>query len=355
MVRQRKGRAKAPPSATSSAAKPPPPPRKHVTADACAPLVIGAAFLVLYWRTASPSVGGGDSGELLSEACVGGVAHPPGYGLYPRRWPPRWEYATHAEVFALNNALVGLGLWRPDVEHCSLQLLPYPWFARQKRAYGNMSWPDVPPRPSTDVAADAYEVMLSDTITANLGGFPGGVYVDLHGVYEPRIGSTCSGDVGALGRPPAAARFRRGTWEHAARSAYNDAHYQLGLFCLTAAQELRQGLEAPRFPNYLRLLRNACVLISQAADDAGALSSPERDVVKNAALAAVSLHGPSRPAAASRALRRRRPRPAGRRRARRRRRDASARRGVPRAHGAGDPDAAVFEDFLRKVAPRPGA
>ena len=84
MVRQRKGKAKAPPSATSSAAKPPPPPRKHetITADACAPLVIGAAFLVLYWRTASPSVGGGDSGELLSEACVGGVAHPPGYGLY---------------------------------------------------------------------------------------------------------------------------------------------------------------------------------------------------------------------------------------------------------------------------------
>lgn len=26
-------------------------------------------------------LGGGDSGELLSEACVGGVAHPPGYPL----------------------------------------------------------------------------------------------------------------------------------------------------------------------------------------------------------------------------------------------------------------------------------
>ena len=64
---------------------------------------------------------------------------------------------------------------RPDVEHVSLQLLPYPWFARQKRAYGNVSWPDVPPRPSTDVAADAYEVMLADAIAANLGGFPGGV------------------------------------------------------------------------------------------------------------------------------------------------------------------------------------
>ena len=57
MVRQRKGKAKAPPSATSSAAKPPPPPRKHetITADACAPLVIGAAFLLLYERIPIPA------------------------------------------------------------------------------------------------------------------------------------------------------------------------------------------------------------------------------------------------------------------------------------------------------------
>ena len=288
---------------------------------------------------------------------------------------------------------------RPDVEHVSLQLLPYPWFARQKRAYGNVSWPDVPPRPSTDVAADAYEVMLSDAIAANLGGFPGGVYVDLHGVYEPRIGSlgrwrgfalvpwgvnfravpeaavaadflpwvdAALAQIDALratwaplGGPQAAARFRRGTWEHAARSAYNDAHYQLGLFCLTAAQELRRGLEAPRFPSYLRLLRNACVLISQAADDAGALSSPERDVVKNAALAAVSLHGAL---AAGSGLAGRAPfgdgdlGPPDAGELAVVAVDASARAAAfLGAHGAGDPDAAVFEDFLRKVAPRPGA
>ncbi|RLO02720.1 hypothetical protein DYB28_009903 [Aphanomyces astaci] len=40
--------------------------------------------LPMYVATAFPSVPGGDSGELLAEACKakGGVAHPPGYPLY---------------------------------------------------------------------------------------------------------------------------------------------------------------------------------------------------------------------------------------------------------------------------------
>ncbi|KAG9401466.1 hypothetical protein AC1031_009330 [Aphanomyces cochlioides] len=48
---------------------------------ACATLCI--AF-PLYAATAFPSVAGGDSGELIAEACKanGGVAHPPGYPLY---------------------------------------------------------------------------------------------------------------------------------------------------------------------------------------------------------------------------------------------------------------------------------
>ena len=42
----------------------------------------GVSASVVYALTAAASVGGGDSGELLAEACVGGVAHPPGYGLW---------------------------------------------------------------------------------------------------------------------------------------------------------------------------------------------------------------------------------------------------------------------------------
>jgi len=136
------------------------------------PGVVTIASYSLYAATASRSVGGGDSGEHLAEACLGGVAHPPGYGLYlsllsgaaalrpaaspaaagalasaacgavaagalaaaAEVWvratrlsrhapvaslvagaafatsPLAWEYSTHAEVFALNNMIVALGL-----------------------------------------------------------------------------------------------------------------------------------------------------------------------------------------------------------------------------------------------------
>src|SRR5579872_2275646 len=46
-----------------------------------AALAGGLAFLV-YGLTLQPSVGGGDSGELVAAACARGVAHPPGYPLH---------------------------------------------------------------------------------------------------------------------------------------------------------------------------------------------------------------------------------------------------------------------------------
>ncbi len=42
----------------------------------------GLASLVVYVLTLSPTVVGGDSGEMLVAACVRGVAHPPGYPLH---------------------------------------------------------------------------------------------------------------------------------------------------------------------------------------------------------------------------------------------------------------------------------
>ena len=148
----------------------------------------GVSASIVYALTAAASVGGGDSGELLAEACVGGAAHPPGYGLWlelaaaafapdPTRaarraslmsalcgaaavwgcaraaatWarhldegrhgaiaavvaggallasPLPWEYATHAEVFALNNALVAFGIW------CAVALAAHPRDRRPAR------------------------------------------------------------------------------------------------------------------------------------------------------------------------------------------------------------------------------
>lgn len=145
----------------------------HVLSILGAPLGCACIAFLIYRNTAYPSVSGGDSGELLAEACVGGVAHPPGYALYlailsrlfawfPGRRPARvatlfsigcssiatisvgavasiwalsfgkvyaahaplaglvasslfatsplvWEYAIQPEVFALNNALCSLG------------------------------------------------------------------------------------------------------------------------------------------------------------------------------------------------------------------------------------------------------
>ena len=45
-------------------------------------LAVMAAILVIYDLTMFPTISGGDSGELVGIACVGGVAHPPGYPLW---------------------------------------------------------------------------------------------------------------------------------------------------------------------------------------------------------------------------------------------------------------------------------
>jgi hypothetical protein len=129
-----------------------------------AAVTFGISFPV-YLSTAFPSISGGDSGELIAEACVRGVAHPPGYPLYllllravlqikvelPPAYianvlnvfyaavaatcithfvdlysnkvhgcaaiaagltfafsPLTWEYAAGSEVFSLNNMLCGM-------------------------------------------------------------------------------------------------------------------------------------------------------------------------------------------------------------------------------------------------------
>ncbi len=127
-----------------------------------APAVLGVTVFLIYALTLYPSVAGGDAGELVSAAWTFGVPHPPGYPLFAllarafatlpvgevawrmnlfsavcaaaaaavlaaavalatgNRWagvfaggtfafaPTVWEYATGAEVFALNNLLVAL-------------------------------------------------------------------------------------------------------------------------------------------------------------------------------------------------------------------------------------------------------
>ena len=134
--------------------------------------VLGLTVFAMYVSTLCPTVVGGDSGELITAAYTGGVAHPPGYPLYTvfvklftcipfgsvawranlfsavcntaaavvlmlavRAWsrsawagllagglfafsPVVWRYSVVAEVFALNNLFIALlwflasGYWR---------------------------------------------------------------------------------------------------------------------------------------------------------------------------------------------------------------------------------------------------
>lgn len=46
------------------------------------PVILGSGFLLLYISHLSVSVYGGDVGDLVTAAAVGGVAHPPGYPLF---------------------------------------------------------------------------------------------------------------------------------------------------------------------------------------------------------------------------------------------------------------------------------
>lgn len=45
-------------------------------------LIFAFIIFILYVLTASPSIAGGDSGELVAEGCILGTAHPPGYPLF---------------------------------------------------------------------------------------------------------------------------------------------------------------------------------------------------------------------------------------------------------------------------------
>lgn len=38
-------------------------------------------ILAIYYLTLSPSIAGGDSGEIVAEGCILGTAHPPGIEL----------------------------------------------------------------------------------------------------------------------------------------------------------------------------------------------------------------------------------------------------------------------------------
>lgn len=57
-------------------------PKCHVFGESLTFLIVFGITLVVYLQTVSPSIAGGDSGELVAEGCQLGTSHPPGYPLY---------------------------------------------------------------------------------------------------------------------------------------------------------------------------------------------------------------------------------------------------------------------------------
>ncbi|KAL9180250.1 hypothetical protein ACHAXT_008220 [Thalassiosira profunda] len=90
-------------------------------------LLATAVALAIYARTASPSIAGGDSGELVAEGCALGTAHPPGYPLYTllvflvtslgKEWLPDLSPATLVNLMscvfgALSSSLISLVVFK---------------------------------------------------------------------------------------------------------------------------------------------------------------------------------------------------------------------------------------------------
>src|SRR5262249_57000423 len=76
-------RARAPVAEPAAAVAAPPPDRTPWTRrDTALALACAAVPLAAYLATLSPTVNGGDSGEMIAVAAVTGVAHPPGVPLH---------------------------------------------------------------------------------------------------------------------------------------------------------------------------------------------------------------------------------------------------------------------------------
>jgi hypothetical protein len=55
---------------------------QDLDAGKCAAWLTASGLMAIYYRTLSPSIAGGDSGEVMAAACSWGPAHPPGYPLF---------------------------------------------------------------------------------------------------------------------------------------------------------------------------------------------------------------------------------------------------------------------------------
>lgn len=102
---------------------------KYFFAIVCSQVII---TFCIYVYTAFPSISGGDSGELASIACTGGIAHPPGYPLWlilarSTLWiteilAPHLDVAYRLNIMSAALSAVAAGVLMSTVKALSLSL-----------------------------------------------------------------------------------------------------------------------------------------------------------------------------------------------------------------------------------------
>ena len=212
---------------------------------------------------------------------------------------------------------------RPDVTHLSVQLLPYPWFSRQKSAnspalYPGVTFPPLFAGVSTHKRDEGNARLIEEFLAANWKAFGSygsgaverGLFIDMQCIDDVQInprgawrglfdfvphgplyrvqlrapnadasilhrplalsalermlaawGDEKNRAIGGESGPPSPSRFVKGSWEFAAGCVHNDAIYQLSLFFLTSAIDLMNNITVPKLPVLLGTLHDAVRLM----------------------------------------------------------------------------------------------
>jgi hypothetical protein len=205
---------------------------------------------------------------------------------------------------------------RPDVTHLNFQLLPYPWFKRQRPLFPGVSFPAIRPGVSTQRKSRGNTDLIVDLLEANLDRFPTGhVHLEMLAINDadiaqagryPALGpdgkpdgrfilwptgltwmvtrasaetpfaewnrasSAALTEVGTVLKKPlalmqseaASVPIVAGSWEYAVMCVYWDANYQRGLHLLSHALELAQNLSVTIFPQYMSELESSVEVVS---------------------------------------------------------------------------------------------
>lgn len=233
---------------------------------------------------------------------------------------------------------------RGDITHLSLQIMPYPWFRKQRSHYPNINFPNTNFHGvSTDRMSEGNAILI-DTFLASNAAANGTVYIVMQAINEMEIGDggiwrdkyalipwgtlyqvhllPASNAVPKETKIERLGIFHRdsykqlllmqenfpllsdylhrkypdGTWEYAAFSVHYDGYYQLALNFLTYAISLQNSIAKDNLYHKLPVLLDRLHIATNILNDIlhvvlryNTLSSPLGDLYKNTVVAYMKL------------------------------------------------------------------